>query len=256
MRYVRYRSVEGPRWGILAEERVHDIRGSVFGEWALTGASHALAEVTLLPPCEPTKVVALGLNYRAHAAESGLPVPSEPAMFLKPSSSVIGPGEAIVYPKRSARLDYEAELACVIKTPAHRVGEGDALKHVLGYTCLNDVTARDIQRIGGNFLNLTWSKGYDTFCPVGPLITDEINPDDVPVECYVNGRRVQSGSTSDFIFSMARQIAWASSIMTLLPGDILSTGTPAGIGPMKVGDVVEVRISGIGSLSNPITGEP
>ena len=255
MRYVRYESSQGARWGVLEGDRARAIRGSPLDRWEPTGETHALAELRLLAPCEPTKVVALGLNYRAHAAESKLPVPDEPAMFLKPTTAIIGPGEAIVHPRRSARLDYECELACVIKTRARRVSEVDALGHVLGYTCLNDVTARDIQLAGGNFLNLTWGKGYDTFCPIGPVLTDEIDPDDVLVEGYLNGRRVQAGSTRDFIFSMARQISWVSHIMTLLPGDVLTTGTPSGIGPMKPGDVIEVRIGGVGSLSNPVVAE-
>lgn len=255
MRYVRCRSSDGPRWGLLEGGLVREIRGVPFGEWEPSGGTQPLAALTLLAPCEPSKIVAIGLNYRAHAAESGVPVPDEPAMFLKAPSAVVGPGDAIIHPRRCARLDYEAELACVIKKRAHRVPEATALEYVLGYTCLNDVTARDIQRMGGNFLNLTWGKGYDTFCPVGPCVTDEIDPDDTLVECYLNGRPVQSGSTRDFIFPMARQIAWVSNIMTLLPGDVVSTGTPAGIGPMKPGDVVEVRIIGIGSLSNPIVAE-
>lgn len=255
MRYVRYQSPKGPRWGVLEGERVDAIRGSVLSRWRRTGESAPLAELKLLAPCEPGKIVAIGLNYRAHAAETGVPVPDEPAMFLKPTTAIVGPGEPIVHPRRSTRVDYEAELACVIKTPVHRVTEAEALRHVLGYTCLNDVTARDIQRMGGNFLNLTWGKGYDTFCPVGPIVTDEIDPDDVLVECYLNGQRVQSGPTRDFIFPMARQIAWVSQIMTLLPGDVLATGTPPGVGPMRVGDVVEVRVSGIGSLANPVVAE-
>jgi 2-keto-4-pentenoate hydratase/2-oxohepta-3-ene-1,7-dioic acid hydratase in catechol pathway len=214
-----------------------------------------LSAVRLLAPCEPTKVVAIGLNYKSHAAEIGLPIPAEPAMFIKPSTSIVGPGDPVVYPKRSQRLDYEAELACVIGTRAHRVSEADALRHVLGYTCLNDVTARDIQMLGGNFLNLTWGKAYDTFCPVGPWIADDIDPDDVLVEGFRSGTRVQSASTRDFIFSMARQISWVSHIMTLLPGDVVTTGTPSGIGPMSVGDTFEVRIGGLGSLTNPIVAE-
>jgi 2-keto-4-pentenoate hydratase/2-oxohepta-3-ene-1,7-dioic acid hydratase in catechol pathway len=176
-------------------------------------------------------------------------------MFLKPPTAIVDPGAPIVHPKRSSRVDYESELACVIKTTARKVSEKDALHHVLGYTCLNDVTARDIQFMGGNLLNMTWGKGYDTFCPIGPILTDEIDPDDVLVEGYLNGRRVQSSSTRDFIFSMARQVSWVSHIMTLLPGDVLTTGTPSGIGPMKPGDVIEVRIAGIGSLSNPVVAE-
>ncbi len=255
MRYVRYQSADGPRWGVIEDDRVRAIRGTVYEGCEPTGETHALAGLPLLAPCEPTKIVAIGLNYRAHAAEAGLPVPDEPAMFLKPTTAIIGPGEAIVHPRRSTRVDYECELACVIKTRARRIAEADALRHVLGYTCLNDVTARDIQFMGGNLLNMTWGKGYDTFCPIGPVLTDEIDPDDVTVEGYLNGRRVQSSSTRDFIFAMARQISWVSHIMTLLPGDVITTGTPPGIGPMTPGDVIEVRISGIGSLSNPVVAE-
>jgi 2-keto-4-pentenoate hydratase/2-oxohepta-3-ene-1,7-dioic acid hydratase in catechol pathway len=251
MKYVRYRTPDGPRWGVLEDGRVRGVLGSVLDHWEPTGPTHALDELTLLAPCEPSKIVAIGLNYRAHAAESKLPVPDEPAMFLKPTTAIINPGDPIVHPRRSARVDYESELACVIKTRARKVSERNALAHVLGYTCLNDVTARDIQLQGGTHLNMTWGKGYDTFCPIGPLLTDEIDPDDVLVEGYLNGRRVQSGSTKDFIFSMARQISWISHIMTLLPGDVVTTGTPSGIGPMKPGDVIEVRISGVGSLANP-----
>jgi 2-keto-4-pentenoate hydratase/2-oxohepta-3-ene-1,7-dioic acid hydratase in catechol pathway len=255
MRYVRYQSSDGPRWGALEGERVRPLRGSPLDPGEPTGATLALADLRLLAPCEPTKVVAIGLNYRAHAAEAGLPVPDEPAMFLKPTTAVIGPGEPIVRPRRSARVDYECELACVIRTRMHRVPEVEALRHVLGYTALNDVTARDIQSLGGNLLNLTWGKGYDTFCPIGPVLTDEVDPDDVLVEGYLNGRRVQSASTRDFIFPMARQLSWISHIMTLLPNDVVTTGTPPGIGPMKPGDVIEVRIAGIGTLSNPVVDE-
>jgi 2-keto-4-pentenoate hydratase/2-oxohepta-3-ene-1,7-dioic acid hydratase in catechol pathway len=255
MKYARYQSSDGPRWGVIEGDRIRVIRGSLLDRWEPTGDSVPLAEATLLAPCEPSKIVALGLNYRAHAAEAGLPVPDEPAMFLKPVTAIIDPGDEIVSPKRSSRVDYESELACVIKTRARKVSEAEALRHVLGYTCLNDVTARDIQFMGGNLLNMTWGKGYDTFCPIGPILTDEVDPDDVLVEGYLNGRRVQSSSTRDFIFSMARQISWVSHIMTLLPGDVLTTGTPSGIGPMKPGDVIEVRISGIGSLSNPVVAE-
>jgi len=255
MRYIRFGSRNDARWAVLEGDRARVIRGSLLDRWEPTGETHALGDLRLLAPCEPSKVVAIGLNYRAHAAEAGLPVPDEPAMFLKPTTAIIGPGEAIVHPRRSARLDYECELACVIKTRAHRVSEAEALRHVLGYTCLNDVTARDIQFLGGNLLNMTWGKGYDTFCPVGPILTDEIDPDDVLVEGYLNGRRVQAGSTRDFIFPMARQISWVSHIMTLLPGDLFTTGTPPGIGPMKPGDAIEVRIGGVGSLVNPVVAE-
>jgi 2-keto-4-pentenoate hydratase/2-oxohepta-3-ene-1,7-dioic acid hydratase in catechol pathway len=255
MRYVRYETPGGPAWGVVDGARVQRLRGRPWETRETTGETEALDAVRLLAPCEPTKIVALGLNYRAHAAEVGVPVPDEPAMFLKPPSSLVGPGADIVHPKRSTRVDYEAELACVIGTRAHRVSEAAALRHVFAYTCLDDVTARDIQRLDGTFLNLAWAKGYDTFCPVGPALVDDVDPDDVLVECLVDDRVVQSGSTRDFIFTMARQIAWLSQIMTLEPGDVVSTGTPAGVGPIRVGDRVEVRVSGIGSLVNRVVAE-
>lgn len=256
MRYVRVGSPEGPRWGVVEGDHFRLIEGGLFGEWRASGPLHPLANAVLLAPWEGTKIVAIGLNYRAHAAETGVEVPKEPAMFLKPPSSVVGPGRPIVRPRRSARVDYEAELACVIAARASQVAETDALRYVLGYTCLNDVTARDIQLEGGHFLNLTWAKGYDTFCPIGPCITDEIDPDDVLVEGYLNGRRVQSSSTRDFIFSMAHIVAWVSRVMTLYPGDVISTGTPVGVGPVEPGDVIEVRVAGVGGLSNPVAAEP
>ncbi|HVQ74493.1 MAG TPA: fumarylacetoacetate hydrolase family protein [Candidatus Binatia bacterium] len=255
MRWVRYEYQGQRAWGIVEGERVRRLRGAPWGEREALRRGVPLDAVRLLAPCEPTKVVAIGLNYKSHAAEVGVPIPEEPAMFIKPVTSIVGPGDPVVYPRRSRRLDYEAELACVIGTRMHRVPEAEALRHVLGYTCLNDVTARDIQTAGGNFLNMTWGKGYDTFCPVGPWLVDDVDPDDVLVEGYLDGARVQSASTRDFIFSMARQLSWISDIMTLLPGDVVTTGTPSGIGPMAVGATFEVRISGIGSLHNPIVAE-
>jgi 2-keto-4-pentenoate hydratase/2-oxohepta-3-ene-1,7-dioic acid hydratase in catechol pathway len=240
---------------VVRDDKVQPIEGNVMGAWRAAGSPRPLKGLRLLAPCEPSKVVALGLNYKSHAQEIGVPLPKDPVVFFKPPTSLIGPEQPIVHPKRSSRVDYEAELACVIKKTARRVPAKDALKHVWGYTCLNDVTARDIQAWGGNYMYLCWSKGYDTFCPVGPWIETGIDPDNVQVECYLNGERKQSASTSDFIFSMAEQVSIASHVMTLLPGDLIATGTPSGIGPMQVGDVVEIRISGIGSLKNPIVAE-
>ena len=177
MRFVRFESAGGSRWGIVEGEQVREIEGDILERWRATEKVVSLAGLKLLPPCQPSKIVALGLNYKSHAREVNLPIPEEPAIFLKPSTALIGPGDPIRYPKRCKRLDYEAELACVIKKPAHRVSQQEALTYVWGYMCLNDVTARDIQFTGGNFLNLTWSKGYDSFCPVGPyVVVDEINP--------------------------------------------------------------------------------
>lgn len=218
-----------------------------------TGRTLHRTQVRLLAPCEPTKIVALGLNYRDHAAEFGRAVPDEPLIFLKPSTAVVGPDMDIVYPAMSRRVDYEAELAVVIGRTARRVAEEEALDYVLGYTCFNDVTARDLQKKDGLF---TRAKGFDTFAPMGPWIETEIaDPDNLIVEAYLNGERRQHSTTGNMVFGVRRLISFISHIMTLLPGDVIATGTPAGIGPMRPGDVVEVRVEGIGTLRNRVVSE-
>ncbi|OHE22440.1 MAG: hypothetical protein A3K40_05370, partial [Syntrophobacterales bacterium RIFOXYC2_FULL_60_23] len=209
-----------------------------------------LPEVTLLAPCEPTKIVALGLNYRDHAAEFGRPIPDEPLIFMKPSTAVIGPDEDIIYPAMSRRVDYEAELAVVIGRTCRFVKPEDFRDYVLGYTCINDVTARDLQKKDGQF---TRSKSFDTFAPLGPWIETAIpDPDNLMVEAYLNGERRQHGNTRDMVFPVATLVSFISQIMTLRPGDVIATGTPAGIGPMAPGDVVEIRVEGIGRLQNRV----
>jgi 2-keto-4-pentenoate hydratase/2-oxohepta-3-ene-1,7-dioic acid hydratase in catechol pathway len=212
---------------------------------------YAVTEVRLLPPCLPSKVVAIGLNYRDHAEEMGVTLPEEPLLFLKPSTSVIGPGDRIVMPRQSARVDFEAELAVVIGKTARNVSLDDAMDHILGFTCLNDVTARDLQSKDGQW---TRAKGFDTFCPVGPWIETEVDPADLLIELYLNGERKQQSRTSNLIFSTADLVVFVSSVMTLLPGDVIATGTTSGIGPMQPSDTVEVRIEGIGSLVNTVSG--
>lgn len=204
-------------------------------------------DVRLLAPCEPTKIVAVGLNYRDHAEELKLQLPSEPLLFMKPSSSVIGPGDTIVLPPQSARVDYEAELAIVIGRTAHRVNYNRATDYILGYACLNDVTARDLQTKDGQW---TRSKGFDTFCPIGPWIETELDTSDLKIELFLNGELKQKSTTSNLIFDAKRLVEFISGVMTLYPGDVIATGTPAGIGPMDPEDTVEVRIEGIGSLIN------
>lgn len=228
---------------------VHQARGTIFGKLERTGEKHRLSQVKLLAPCQPSKVVAAGLNYRAHAAETGQAVPDEPVIFLMPPTAVIGPEEGIVYPPISRRVDFEGELGVVIGKKATNVPEEKALDYVLGYICVNDVTARDLQAREAQF---TRSKGMDTFCPIGPCIETELDPHNVQLETYLNGKVKQSTSTSDMVFSVPSIIAYITEAITLRPGDVISTGTPSGIAPMKVGDTVEVRISGIGALRNPI----
>jgi len=198
----------------------------------------------------PSKIVCVGRNYAAHAAEFGHEMPKEPMIFLKPPSSVIGPGESIVLPKYSQRVEHEAELGLVIgKTCSHLKDDEDPLCYLLGYTCVNDVTARDLQKSDVQF---TRAKGFDTFCPVGPHIETELHPHNVLVEAHVNGTQKQSGDTSLMAFPVAFLVRWISRMMTLVPGDLVATGTPAGVGRLVAGDTVEVSVAGIGMLRNPV----
>ena len=250
MRIVRFEKEGRSGYGILEGEQISVLWGTPYNDGLknTTGEVMSLPEVKLLAPCEPSKIVALGLNYRDHAQEFGHPIPEEPLLFLKPSTAVIGPDDDIVYPAMSRRVDYEAELAVVIGRTCSHVPEGEAWSSILGYTCINDVTARDLQQKDGQW---TRAKGFDTFAPLGPWIETEIaNPGNLTVEAYLNGERRQHSSTQNLIFGVAAQVAFISRIMTLLPGDIIATGTPSGIGPMAPGDVVEIRVEGVGTLRN------
>jgi 2-keto-4-pentenoate hydratase/2-oxohepta-3-ene-1,7-dioic acid hydratase in catechol pathway len=215
-----------------------------------TGRTFPLDTVTLLAPVEPSKVVAIGLNFKAHAAEFDKELPTEPMLILKPSTSVIGPGASIVYPSHmSHRVDYEAELGVVIGSRTHEVSVEEAQSRILGYTCVNDVTARDLQ---GRDVQYTRAKSFDTFAPIGPWIETELDPTDVLIESYLNGEVRQSMSSSDMVFNVFELVSFVSHVMTLLPGDVIATGTPSGIGKMKPGNTIEVRIAGIGSLVNTV----
>jgi 2-keto-4-pentenoate hydratase/2-oxohepta-3-ene-1,7-dioic acid hydratase in catechol pathway len=253
MRLVRFALEGRTGYGLLKEEQVFPLWDSPFSGLTETGEVLALGEVILLAPCEPSKIIALGLNYRDHAAEFGRQVPDEPLIFLKPSTSVIGPDADIIYPQMSRRVDYEAELGVVLAQTTHRVSEERALDYVLGYTCFNDVTARDLQKKDGLF---TRAKGFDTFAALGPWIETDIgDPDNVMVEAVINGELRQHTSTNNMVFGVRRLITFISQVMTLLPGDVIATGTPAGVGPMRPGDVVEVRVERIGTLRNRIVAE-
>ena len=253
MRIVRFVLNERTGYGILRGEQVLSLEGSPCDGFAETGEVLALGKVNLLAPCEPSKIIALALNYRHHAAEFGRPVPEEPLIFMKPSTSIIGPDAQIVYPRMSRRVDYEAELAVVMAKPTRQVSEDQALAYVLGYTCFNDVTARDLQKKDGLF---TRAKGFDTFAAMGPWLETEISdPDNVMVEAYLNGERRQHSTTSNMVFGVRRLISFISQVMTLLPGDVIATGTPSGIGPMRPGDVVEIKVEGIGTLRNRVLAE-
>src|SRR5437764_6407404 len=243
-------SPPSPRYGLIEGENVVEIAGLPWSQWTRGAHSSRLADVRLLAPVEPSKIVCVGRNYAAHAAEFGNEVPKEPLIFLKPSTSIVGPEEPVVLTKYSKQVEHEGELALVIaRRCSHLRDPEDALSYLLGYTCLNDVTARDLQKSDVQF---TRGKGFDTFCPVGPHIETALDPSHVPVETYVNGSRRQSGVTSLMIYSPAFLVRWISRMMTLMPGDLIATGTPAGVGPLVAGDTVEVSVVGVGVLRNPV----
>jgi 2-keto-4-pentenoate hydratase/2-oxohepta-3-ene-1,7-dioic acid hydratase in catechol pathway len=254
MRIVRFELQGRTGYGILEGEKISVLWGTPYeGLENTTGEIVSLPEVNLLAPCQPSKIVALGLNYRDHAAEIGHPIPAEPLLFLKPSTSVIGPDEDIVYPAMTRQVDYEAELAVVMGRTCRHVRAEDFRDYVLGYTACNDVTARDLQKKDGQW---TRAKGFDTFAPLGPWIETAIpDPGNLTVETYLNGERRQHSSTRNLIFGVAVLVEFISRIMTLVPGDVIATGTPSGIGPMQPGDVVEIRVEGIGTLRNRVVAE-
>lgn len=252
MKLTRFLKNDQPCYGLIEGEAVYAVEGSIFDEFRRAEKVAKLTEVRLLAPCRPTKILAVGLNYRTHAAEAGYDVPSEPLVFSKPPSSVIGPLEPIVYPVLSQQVDYEGELAVVIGQRARNVPSQKAADFVLGYTCGNDVTARDLQRPDNQW---TRAKGFDTFCPLGPCIVTDLDPAHLAVRTRVNGEIRQDGSTADMVFGVAELIATISQVMTLEPGDVILTGTPSGVGPLQPGDVVEVEIEGIGTLRNPVVSQ-
>ena len=249
MKLVRFQVAGREACGILTGDEIGELEGDLSGSLKLLKSSYPLSQVRLLAPSSPSKVVAVGLNYRDHAHEMGFPIPENPVIFLKPPSSMIGPGDEIIFPAMSTRLDYEAELGVVIKDRVRNVSSDQASRHILGYTCVNDVTARDLQKQDGQW---TRAKSFDTFCPAGPWIETDLDPDDLSVESYLNGQRKQASRTSQFIFNVNHLVSFISEIMTLCAGDLIITGTPSGIGPMKPGDEIEVRIEGIGSLKNVV----
>jgi 2-keto-4-pentenoate hydratase/2-oxohepta-3-ene-1,7-dioic acid hydratase in catechol pathway len=241
-----------PCYGILEAATVRKISSPPWMDWQETGKSIPVSEIRLVAPVDPRKIVCIGRNYTAHAAELGNEVPKDPLIFLKPSTAIIGPGESVALPKYSQRVEHEGELGLVIGRRCSQLSDGeDALSYVLGYTCVNDVTARDLQKTDVQF---TRAKSFDTFCPVGPHIETTFRPEDVLVETLVNGELRQSGRTSWMVFPPAFLVRWVSRMMTLEPGDLIATGTPAGVGPLVAGDSVDVRIEGIGVLRNPVHG--
>ncbi|WP_431977315.1 fumarylacetoacetate hydrolase family protein [Micromonospora haikouensis] len=263
MRIARFAHAKGMSFGVVEGEpgagpeglTVAEIEGHPFGQIQFSGARWALSDVRLLSPILPSKVVCVGRNYAEHAAELGNDLPKEPLLFLKPSTSVIGPRDAIRLPIFSKQVEHEAELAVVIGAPgARRADRAAAERAIFGYTCANDVTARDLQRSDGQW---TRAKGFDSFCPIGPWITTGLDVTDLEIRCEV-GRNPeemevrQLGRTRDMVFDVPALVSYVSHVMTLLPGDVVLTGTPAGVSPLTEGDTVTVRIEGIGELSNPV----
>jgi 2-keto-4-pentenoate hydratase/2-oxohepta-3-ene-1,7-dioic acid hydratase in catechol pathway len=250
MKIIRYQtSHRNPGYGWLLEDKVGPIKGDIFGAYQRGEARTSLEKVQLLPPVAPSKIICVARNFPAHAAEHGAAVPEVPVLFFKPPSAVIGPGEAILIPPQSERVEHEAELAVVISKAGRWIDPAQAKDHILGYTIANDVTERVFQR-----KDLLWTraKGFDTFAPIGPWIETEFNAADAIISCRVNGDLRQMTSTREMVFLVEQLIAFASSFMTLIPGDVLLTGTPEGVGPLTPGDTVEVEIEGLGCLSNPV----
>jgi 2-keto-4-pentenoate hydratase/2-oxohepta-3-ene-1,7-dioic acid hydratase in catechol pathway len=250
MRTCRYRHGIDERWGLVEGEAVRPLSAEPWAGGLPEGRPVPLAEVVLLAPVRPGKVVCVGRNYLAHARELGNEVPKEPLLFLKPSTAVVGPQEAIVCPPQSKDVQHEAELGVVVGRALTRASAAEAKGAVFGWTCLNDVTARDIQREEKQF---TRAKGFDTFCPVGPIVETNLDPIDLTVICRVNGVERQRGYTRDMAFDPYALLAFISHVMTLLPGDLVATGTPEGVGRIQRGDWVEVEIPGLGLLRNPVT---
>ncbi len=249
---VLWGAVEGPAGARPDALTVAAIDAHPFGPITFTGDRWAFADVRPLSPILPSKVVAIGKNYADHIKEMGGDAPTTPLIFLKPSTSVIGDADSIRLPPSSSEVHFEGELAAVIGRPARNVSPADALSYVLGYSVANDVTARDQQRADGQF---TRAKGYDSFCPLGPWIETVLDPSDLHLVTRVNGEVKQDGRTSQMIHDLPTQIAFMSAVMTLLPGDVILTGTPSGVGPIVVGDTVSVEIEGIGTLTNPVRAQ-
>jgi 2-keto-4-pentenoate hydratase/2-oxohepta-3-ene-1,7-dioic acid hydratase in catechol pathway len=251
MKFLRFKTNDGKvRHGYLEEGKVFEITGEIPGKYQSTGDEYEVNDIKFLPPCSPTKIVAVGLNYRDHAEELKKKLPDEPLLFMKPPTAIIGHGDKIIYPSHmSSRIDYEGELAVVIGKEAKTVNESDAFDHIFGYTCINDVTARDLQV---KDIQYTRAKGFDTFAPIGPVIETEIDPADLEISTLLNDELRQHSRTSELIFNVPRLVSFISRVMTLLPGDIIATGTPSGIGPMKIGHKIEIKVEGIGNLKNHV----
>ena len=245
-------AVTGVRWGLVEDDKYCQVTGSPFGQWIATSRFYSPGEVRLLPPCSPSKIVCIGRNYAEHAKELSNPLPAEPLLFLKPPSSLIASGDEILYPPQSERVDYEGELGLVMGRRCSQITDpAEALECAFGYTCVNDVTARDLQKRDVQF---TRGKGFDTFCAVGPCLVprEELEASQLSVRTWLDGELKQDGNTRDLIFPLGVIISYISQVMTLEPGDLIATGTPAGVGPMRPGSTVTVAVEAIGELRNAV----
>ncbi len=252
MKLVRFKSGELISYGVVESDKIYQVKGSIFEEFKKTENVFDLNNVKILAPVEPSKIIAVGLNYKEHAKELNMPLPQEPILCLKPPTSIIAQRESIVYPDMVGRLDYEAELAIIIKKKAKSIPEKKVKEYILGYTCTNDVTARDLQTKDNQW---TRSKSFDTFCPLGPyIVNSDVDPNNLEIKLYLNGTLKQSSNTNNYIFHVEQLVSFISNVMTLLPGDVISAGTPSGVGPMTIGDEVVVSIEKIGELTNYVAG--
>jgi 2-keto-4-pentenoate hydratase/2-oxohepta-3-ene-1,7-dioic acid hydratase in catechol pathway len=250
MKYLRFLQNGNIRYGLLEKgNTIREVVGDIFNNHKNTENVFSLSEITFLPPCVPTKIIAVGLNYFDHANEVQMKISDEPLIFMKPPSTLIAHNDNIIYPKMSKQLDYEAELAVIIKNRIKNIEPEDVFENILGYTCFNDVTARDLQKKDEQW---TRAKSFDTFAPIGPFISTGLNSDNLQIKLYKNGQLMQNSSTNNMIFKVDKIISFISKIMTLFPGDIIATGTPSGVGKLEEGDIVEVEIEGIGVLKNNV----
>ncbi len=256
MKILRYRSNGAASYGILDDGgQIRQLAGCPFESLDTSGAVAQLDQVTVLAPVETPRIIGVGLNYVLHAREAGKPLPTNPMLFMKPTLTAIGPEEAIIYPHQGKEVHYECELAVIIGKETRRVAEADALDHVLGYTCGNDISERVIQFAEMEMGCMLLGKGFDTFCPLGPVIATDLDPTNLDIKTRLNGEVVQDSNTSDLVFSVAHLVAYISAVMTLLPGDVIMTGTPSGVGPIAPGDTVEIEVEGVGVLRNPVVAE-
>jgi 2-keto-4-pentenoate hydratase/2-oxohepta-3-ene-1,7-dioic acid hydratase in catechol pathway len=250
VKFLRFIHNREPRYGILEEDIIKEISGDFFNEYDFTNKEYKLSQVKLLAPCIPSKVVAVGLNYVDHIKELGdREIPLNPTLFIKLPHTIIGPEEEIVLPQEAERVDFEAELAVVISKTCKNIDPHQVGDYILGATCLNDVTERNIQKIDGQW---TRAKNFETFCPIGPYIVSETDYNALDIKCYLNGELKQSSNTSNLLWSVRELVSFISYVIPLKPGDIVTTGTPSGVGPMKSGDIIEIEIEGVGRLKNSV----